>query len=516
MPSDEDTIYLNEKLACQQEQICKLKEKLITYDEVNDKKEQLEIQLEKLKKWLEDMEVKDNRMKRNMKSDLEIQTEKLRKAEDVAFELRMENKKLLDVNECIVEQLNTIKKNEQKILIEMDDLKICQNRIKDDLAYAKTDGEDKRNTIGDLTKTLKCKEKQCFDIQSEFNECKTARDRQNEVFTNLKAEVEIINVELAATKSRAAFTELKLKQERDTLSSEAEVKCQQFNFLEIEYNDIKRLIDKEKLKTKELENLIVKLRKANEKKMFDMKIMTQKLKEENCTKADNLRCMESQLKKQQQANECMASEIKSLKNPLRTHQCLLEKMKLSAEVVEKQKYFMREKLERDLDSAKCNLREKINKIEVLERQACELKEKIKELESKKCPNTNTNSYAPRISCKSCTLSPPCETYQQVKSCTPSPSCKPSPSSPYTTRPPCSSPCSIPQLPCEPCQQVKSCTLSMACKSSPSSPCTSRSPCSSPCSIPRSSCSAPCSTLRPSLSSASPSTSRHVTINLLEN
>lgn len=137
MQSDQETNYLNDKSACQHEEIYKLKEKLVTYNEVNDKKKQLESQLNELKKWVEDVKYKDNQMIYDIKNNYDIQTEKLRKAEEFICKLQTENKKLLDVNECITKQLNMIKKREQKILIEIEDSKICQNRLKDDLHYAK-------------------------------------------------------------------------------------------------------------------------------------------------------------------------------------------------------------------------------------------------------------------------------------------------------------------------------------------------------------------------------------------
>lgn len=270
-----------------------------------------------------------------------------------------------------------------------------------------------------------CKENECFDIHCKLIEYKTISDQQNEAIKNLKSEVECINEELAATKSRKTLTEQKLKVEKDTLSNELEIKNHKFHVMEIEYNHNKRIIDDEKLKTKKLDNLIVKLKETNKKNVQDMNTMIQKLKEENCTKENNLHCMEDKFEEQQQVNKCMASEIKLLKKQLIAHQCLLEKMKQSAEIVKKQNNTMCEKFEKDLNSGKCDVQQKINKVEVLERQVCELKNKIKELQLQKCPGP-ANSCLPSLSSKHSTpisQDKQCTNCPKVNSCISSPLCK---------------------------------------------------------------------------------------------
>lgn len=135
MELDQITIDLKVKLACQHEEICLLKEKLITYEEVLTQKNELQCQFIKLKQCMEAAESDNELIKKNILTSIAIQTENLRIAEIAECKLRKEIRRLLNINECLTEKINKLEENIRKLQIERDDLEWCKNRALDELCY---------------------------------------------------------------------------------------------------------------------------------------------------------------------------------------------------------------------------------------------------------------------------------------------------------------------------------------------------------------------------------------------
>lgn len=136
MAHDPLTRELKDKLCYQEDQIYRLREKLVTYDKVISKKEELECQLNELKQWLEDVQFKEKKINTDLLNNLECQSKKLKQSEAVECQLRAEKNKLLDLNDCMTEQIRTLTQNEQKLQNSIEELMICKNRLQCELTDA--------------------------------------------------------------------------------------------------------------------------------------------------------------------------------------------------------------------------------------------------------------------------------------------------------------------------------------------------------------------------------------------
>lgn len=210
-------------------------------------------------------------------------------------------------------------------------------------------------------------------MKCQLDECNTACGRLREECADLKSELACNKTELAATKSHATLTEQKLKLDRDRLSNEADAERKKIHALEIDFSEAKRTIANDMVKIRKLDALVIGLREASEKDRCDMNNRVQKYKKELCAKEEVLCNVKNQMGGLQHENECMASEINSLKKQLDDTVCKLKNLKKD-----------NEKLERDKKSMCCDLEEKTRKIAALESEACALREGIKKLESEVC------------------------------------------------------------------------------------------------------------------------------------
>lgn len=120
-----------------QEQICELENKLIRYDEIITEKDELHSQINDFKLWIENTELKEERIRKNLLNDLDTQTKKLRKSEECQVILKTENKGLLSEIGSKDEQICTLKQKEQSLRNEADDLKKNKKQIENDLRKAK-------------------------------------------------------------------------------------------------------------------------------------------------------------------------------------------------------------------------------------------------------------------------------------------------------------------------------------------------------------------------------------------
>ncbi|VVC44139.1 Hypothetical protein CINCED_3A019488 [Cinara cedri] len=381
MQSDIDTRQLKTNFECKKNVLCQLEEKLSTYEDDLSKKKEMQNQVCKLKEWLEEIQHKSNKMNNDMINNLDVQTEKLNKVEATECMLRNENKKLLDVNDRTGHQLSDLKKQEQKLPMEIEDLKIRKDCIQNDICNAKVEVEKNTHLVESSSKTLQCREKECCELRVQLEEFITTYNQLTETCTQLTTAIEYTTKDITAMKSRLKLTAQKLKHEEDTLSDELNIRCQKHHMLETELCEAKRMIDDEKCKIQNSQTSTAEFRDACERNNREMNSKIRNLKEENCIKAESLCCLQNRIVEQSVENECTTSEINSLKKQVIANECLIERMRRSAEVFEQQKNSKCEQLEKDTNLLLCDIQEKEMKIANLEHKARELREKLKNPES---------------------------------------------------------------------------------------------------------------------------------------
>lgn len=136
MPYDALIRDLKNKACCQEEQIHLLKKKLVAYNEVINKKEELQSQLQDVKRWMEDVELKDKQINTDLLNNLECQTIKLKKSEMTVSQLQTERNRLLDLNDRLAKQISALKDSEQNLLNTIEELTICKKRLQCELSTA--------------------------------------------------------------------------------------------------------------------------------------------------------------------------------------------------------------------------------------------------------------------------------------------------------------------------------------------------------------------------------------------
>lgn len=245
--------------------------------------------------------------------------------------------------------------------------------------------------INKWSKTLQCREKEYCGIRSKVEDCKITCNRLNDACAELTADVECIAKEISAAKSRLKLTAQKLKYEEETLSNELNIKYQQLHVVETEHCEAQCTIDDEKAKIENLHTSAVELRDACECNSREMTCKIHNLKEENSAKAESLCCVKNRIKEQSEENESLTLEIDSLKKQLIAIECLIEKMKRSAEVLEQQKNNKCEQMEKDIHSLRCDIHVIETKIADADREIKVLQENSKKpIDVDKCPSTATD------------------------------------------------------------------------------------------------------------------------------
>lgn len=274
-----------------------------------------------------------------------------------------------------------------------------------------------------MSKNLKCKEEESCELRRELDECKTAFNRLTETCKCQEKELECLKNELTEQQHNACQMEEKLKCERDTLSTEHQIKCQRLREMEIEYEELRQNLCEEKANSCKLGTQLEEMRYANEKERCEATNKIQKLKTEICTKDEGACLMKRQIADLLRENECKCAEINALKTKIQANECLLEKIKQSSEVFVQLMNNKMDQLERDKTALECDLKQKKRIIGEMERESCRLKssmsnscqsdrevcclrDKIKELESSKnaspcCPITKCESSCSCVREKKC-------------------------------------------------------------------------------------------------------------------
>lgn len=138
IPHNNNTVKdLEDEKETQVTQICKLNKKLLNCDQLEAKRNNLEIKLYDLRGWAEGLAQKDNRMNIELETDYDKRKKLLQQSIDIKTELQDENCKLKNCYEVINEHLNEVNISEKRCLIELDELEITKNRQTNDLSCSK-------------------------------------------------------------------------------------------------------------------------------------------------------------------------------------------------------------------------------------------------------------------------------------------------------------------------------------------------------------------------------------------
>jgi len=136
MSRDQTTQNLKDRLACENNKVCALKEKLVTYDKDVAMKDDLKCQLHSLQKWIEDVDCKVKQSNNDVLNIINKQKQKIKEAEMQECKLRPENTKLKNTNDCLTEKINTLNWKEQTLIAEIDKLELCKVNIQNELCNA--------------------------------------------------------------------------------------------------------------------------------------------------------------------------------------------------------------------------------------------------------------------------------------------------------------------------------------------------------------------------------------------
>lgn len=128
---------LQNKLACQVDEICYLNEKLNTYNEDMAKKDELQKRFNELQQWVKEIEISRKQKHDEQVNIIDCQHSKLKKSEKIEISLRADNHRLSDINECLEEQSKTLQRNEQRISANIDKLKTSEENLKNELSNVK-------------------------------------------------------------------------------------------------------------------------------------------------------------------------------------------------------------------------------------------------------------------------------------------------------------------------------------------------------------------------------------------
>lgn len=113
---------LQEKLACQNEEICNLKEQLSLRIEDMAMKDALQKKFNELQQWVEEAKIIQKRTNDEQLNIIKCQSQKLEKVELNMTSLRADNNRLNEVNICQAEQLKALKRNEQRLIADVEKL----------------------------------------------------------------------------------------------------------------------------------------------------------------------------------------------------------------------------------------------------------------------------------------------------------------------------------------------------------------------------------------------------------
>lgn len=121
------TQNLKNIIACQNEKICKLKEKLETYDEVVTERDNLRTLVKDFEQWNEKHDANRKKMFTALLTSIEDQTNKLKQAATLECTWQVKYSELQNINDDMTNELKNVKFNERLLKSR---LEFAEKRIK--------------------------------------------------------------------------------------------------------------------------------------------------------------------------------------------------------------------------------------------------------------------------------------------------------------------------------------------------------------------------------------------------
>lgn len=158
-------------------------------------------------------------------------------------------------------------------------------------------------------KKLECAEEEVCKVRGQLDECTREHNRLNETKDTLEMDLKSAISKLAEEKLCACRAEEKFRLERETLSNELKTKYRKLSETELQCEEANNRMNDGKCKIKLLTASLREAKAATEKIDCEMKSRVRKMKEENCSKDDDIRRLNEQIKefeRENGGNKCAA------------------------------------------------------------------------------------------------------------------------------------------------------------------------------------------------------------------
>ncbi|XP_025196738.1 filament-like plant protein 1 [Melanaphis sacchari] len=377
MSRDQRTQDLKDRLACQNNKVCALKDKLVTYEKDIAMKNDLKCQLYNLQKWIEDVDFKVKQSNNDVLSIINKQKQKIKEVETQECKLRSENTKLNDSNDCITEKLYTLNQKEQTLIVEIEKLELCKINIQNELCNAETCVSELKRLIESLKRTLKTKEEDYDKVRKQLAASEAECKRLCLACNAAKCALERSKADIADVKSRLKKAEECLKRERTTVAEKLKEKERELKAVKFELETAVQTVTELRAKVEKLQAAIAELRETMNRERSETEATARALREENCEASDKVCQAAEELASARRDNEQVTSKIESLKCQVQTNECQLDELRQLSEARNRAKDEKCEQLERERSFLTEDLQCKKKKIADLERQLCRMREEAR-------------------------------------------------------------------------------------------------------------------------------------------
>ncbi|XP_026820541.1 centromere-associated protein E-like [Rhopalosiphum maidis] len=394
MSRDHTTQDLKDRLACQNNKVCALKEKLVTYDRDVAMKEDLKCQLHNLQKWIEDVDCKVKQSNNQMINIINNQKQKTKEAETQECKLRSENTRLNNLNDCFTEKINTLNRKEQTLIAEIEKLELCKINIQNELCAAEARVNEIKCQIESLKRTLKTKEEECEKLRKQLTAIEAECKRLCMALNAAKCALERTKADIADVRSRMKKAEECLKRERTALADKLEDKERELQIAKADLETAVRTVAELRANVEKLLAAVAELRETMARERCEAEKATRALKEENCAASEKVCRAADELASVRRDNAQVVAKIESLKCQVQTNECQLDELRQLSEARNRAKDEKCEQLERERCLLTEDLQCKKKKIADLERQLCRMRE-----ESRPCGGMSSaisNAMCPSI------------------------------------------------------------------------------------------------------------------------
>ncbi|CAH1732495.1 unnamed protein product [Aphis gossypii] len=395
MSRDQTTQNLKDRLACENNKVCSLKEKLISYDKDVAMKDDLKCQLYNLQKWIDDVDCKVKQSNNDVLCIINKQKQKIKEAEVQECKLRSENTKLKTTNDCLTEKINTLNRKEQTLIAEIEKLEQCKINIQNELCSAEARVNDMKCDIESLKRTLKAKEEECEKLQKQLSASEAEYKRLCAACNSVKCALERSKADIADVRCRLKKAEECLRRERATLVEKLKEKARELEIAKCELDTTIRTVAELKANVEKLQATIAELRETMARERSEAETAIRALKEENSEASNKVCRATDDLANARRDNSQVTSKIESLRCQVQNHETQLDELHQLSEARNRAKDEKCEQLERERCLLTEDLQCKKKKIADLERQLCRMREEA-------CGGGGTNSAMSNGMCPSST------------------------------------------------------------------------------------------------------------------